>query len=55
MTSNSQLRMPHATLCWRVFTAVSRILSAATAAGEYIAVEKLETDYSDTDIIEQIW
>lgn len=24
-------------------------------AGEYIAVEKLETDYSDTDVVEQIW
>jgi long-chain acyl-CoA synthetase len=25
------------------------------AQGEYIAVEKLETDYSDTDVVEQIW
>jgi long-chain acyl-CoA synthetase len=25
------------------------------AQGEYIAVEKLETDYGDTDIVDQIW
>jgi long-subunit acyl-CoA synthetase (AMP-forming) len=28
---------------------------AGGCAGEYIAVEKLETDYSDTDVVEQIW
>lgn len=29
--------------------------AAGHCAGEYIAVEKLETDYSDTDVVEQIW
>ena len=30
-------------------------LTLVVVAGEYIAVEKLETDYSDTDVVEQIW
>lgn len=25
------------------------------SAGEYIAVEKLETDYSETKTVEQLW
>ena len=32
-----------------------KCLALVAVAGEYIAVEKLETDYSDTDVVEQIW
>jgi acyl-CoA synthetase (AMP-forming)/AMP-acid ligase II len=42
----------------RVVTSTARPagqVCTCCCAGEYIAVEKLETDYSDTDVIEQIW